>query len=101
MDIVIGLTLIALGVFALVFACKAKFETEISALLGCLCGFLIAIGMNCLLQPFKLQRDEYIKVKANQIPNIKKEIFINSNGNTDTTYYYMFKNASIIRDNPE
>lgn len=95
--IAIGITLMILGFILLAFACKDKIEKEIIALLGCLSGFLIVIGLNCLLPPFKLQKDEDINIETKQIPEVKKEIFIDTKGKADTTYYYMFTNSSVVR----
>ena len=95
--IAVGIILMILGFFLLVFSFKVKFEKEINALLGWLSGFLIVIGLNCLLPPFKLQKDEDINIETKQIPEVKKEIFIDTKGKADTTYYYMFTNSSVVR----
>ena len=37
-----------------------------------------------------------INVQTKQIPEVKKEIFVNTQGKADTTYYYMFTNSSAV-----
>lgn len=95
--IAIGIILMILGFILLVFACKDKFENGIVALVGWFSGFVIVIGLNCLLPPFKLQKCEDINIETKQIPEVKKEIFIDTKGKADTTYYYMFTNSSVVR----
>lgn len=59
-------------------------------------GFIMCFGLFCILPPFKFPKNTDITVQTKKIPEINKEIFVNAQGNADTTYHYMFTNASAV-----
>ena len=59
-------------------------------------GFVIVLGLNCILPPFKNMTDEDFTVKTKNTVEVKKEVFIDKDNNADTTYYYVFRESSVI-----
>lgn len=94
--------MIAGGVICLIFSFLLLIwggfcDDEVGGKFLCaLSGFVMVLGFNCLLPLFKDRTDEDFTVKTKNKVEIKKEVFVDTNNNPDTTYYYIFKESSVI-----
>ena len=86
------LFVIALG---LLIGGGVQYDKAGGKVLCALGGFTFVLALNFLLPPFKDRKNEDFQVKTKNKIEIKKEIFIDTNNNVDTTYYYIFKESDV------
>lgn len=92
-----GIVCFVLGFFFIVVSARVKDEEDAPrTLLGAIGGILIMFGLNFSLPPFKDRTNEDIQVITKEAPLLKKEIHVDTENNADTTYYYIFKNSSVV-----
>lgn len=90
-----GVILLIFAFLLLIYGCFCDDEVGGKTLCA-IGGFVMVFGLNCLLPPFKDRTDEDFTVKTKNKVEIKKEVFIDKDNNSDTTYYYMFSKSSVI-----
>jgi hypothetical protein len=92
-----GIMFIILGIVIFIFSLLNDKLTENGKILWhWVSGFIICYGLFGTLPPIKLPKNTDINVQTKQVPEVKKEIFVNNQGKSDTTYYYMFTNSSVV-----
>ena len=91
-----GIFMMILGFILLVVRCFTD-DDYMRTIAGVFSGFIIFLGLAALLPPIKGYKDECFDVTTHSKPEIKKEVFIDSNGEADTTYYYTFEKATVIK----
>lgn len=94
-----GITFLIVGIILLlfggIFTDDSGKITFVNVLMGFFSGLLIILALNCLLPPFKDRTNDEFKVETKSVPTVQKEIFINVDGKSDTTYYYIFENGTV------
>ena len=92
-----GIIFIVVGIIMLIVSImNNKLDEDSKTFWHCMSGFTICYGLFGILPPLKFPKNTDINVQTKQIPEVKKEIFVNTQGKSDTTYYYMFTNSSVV-----
>lgn len=91
-----GIFIMILGFILLAVSCFTD-DDFMKTLAGVFSGLIIFLGLAAITPPIKGYRDVGFDVTTHSKPEVKKEIFIDSNGKADTTYYYTFENATVIK----
>lgn len=91
-----GIFMMILGFILLIVSCFTD-DDYMKTIAGVFSGYIISLGLVAILPPMKGYKNEGFDVTTHSKPEIKKEIFIDSNGKADTTYYYTFENATVIK----
>lgn len=92
-----GIIFIILGIALFIYSLLSDKLTENEKIFWhWMSGFIMCYGLFGILPPLKLPENTDINVQTKQIPEVKKEIFVNTQGKSDTTYYYMFTNSSAV-----
>lgn len=91
---VIGIILVIVGFFCAAIGPAIDNEHGFTKFFcGFAGGIAICIGGFCLTK-IEIKNGDF-RVATRELPEIKKEIFIDSENNSDTTYYYYFNKSDM------